>query len=68
MRWTEVAQELNRRDDDCRREWMKKAGQEDLMLYKTLRVKSQKCVKAKRSTARKDNAMSGRTLQAKVTF
>ena len=66
MRWTGVAQELNRRDDDCRREWMKKASQDDLMLYKTLRVKSKQCVKSKRSTTRRDTAMSGRTIQAKV--
>ena len=66
LHWTEIGRELNRRDDDCRREWKKNAPHEDLMKYKTLRVKTLGCIKSKRSTSRKDTIVNDPTVQPKV--
>ncbi len=66
LRWTEIGRELNRRDDDCRRQWKKNAPHEDLMKYKTIRVKSASCIKSKRTTNRKDSVMNDPTVQPLV--
>ena len=67
MHWAELGRELNRRDDDCRRQWISKAPKEDLMKYRTLVVKSQSCIKSKRISIRTDDPMNEPTVQAKVS-
>lgn len=55
MKWINISNRLNRRDDDCRRQWIKLASPQDKVRYQTLIAKSRECLKTK-GISRKRNS------------